>query len=66
MGGQHDSVPRNVRGKQRSHCQESNDIDRTGRHAQHGHQRPVDFKLREPFYLNSSVNAPAGIFLTRS
>jgi hypothetical protein len=46
MGGLHHYVSRNVRDKQPPERKESNNIDRTRRHAQNGHEQPVECMLR--------------------
>jgi hypothetical protein len=45
MGRKDNYVSRNVRGKQPSECEESDKVDRTGRHAQNGHEQPVECML---------------------
>ncbi|MGC2738615.1 MAG: hypothetical protein WA274_12030, partial [Candidatus Acidiferrales bacterium] len=46
MGSKDDYISRNVRDKQSSECKESNNVDRTRRHAQNGHKQPVECMLR--------------------
>jgi hypothetical protein len=45
MGGKDNYVSRNVRGKQPSESEESYKVDRTRRHAQNGHEEPVECML---------------------
>jgi hypothetical protein len=46
MGGEHHYVSRHVRDKQPSERKKSNNINRTRRHTQNGHQQPIDGMLR--------------------